>query len=119
ILSGSNTTIPFRHDDPAAIGIEQDLPVIKTHALPWIKRTMGTETIDLSWLNAGKVYMPVMIGAVRLGVESDDVRWLGIIKLIEQQQLYLGGITRVHAEVHAAGCDGRAERRTAAPRLHG
>src|SRR5262245_60425084 len=54
-------TVRFRHDDAAAIGIEQDLSGINSYSTPWIERTMGAKTIDLAGMKTGKENVPVVI----------------------------------------------------------
>ena len=61
--------------------------------------------------------MPVVIRAVPVGIERDDLRRLCGILVIEQQQLDQRGVLREDAEVDAAGRGAEAPSGGAARRL--
>jgi hypothetical protein len=48
-----------------------------------------------------------MVRTVEYGIKGDDVRRLGVIRVIEQQQLDAGSRTRVQAEVDTVSSDRR------------
>ena len=66
--------------------------------------------IHLARLKVRHKDMPVVIGAVLLGIERDDPCGLRGILVIEQKQLHKGRTLGEHAEVDAARAYGRAER---------
>ena len=67
--------------------------MLETHSTRWIEWSVSAEPIDLSWSNIRDEGMPVVIGAVEDGIKNDDVRWLRIT-LLDQQQFDARGIAR-------------------------
>jgi hypothetical protein len=61
--------------------------------------------IDLASLQVGHERVPVVIRAVGIRIQSDDVCRARGISVIEQQQLDERRVPRKHAEVDAAGHD--------------
>jgi len=96
------------------VRIEEHLLGVETISMlrgEWPMRPVG---IYLPRLEAWYKCMPIVMGAVIIRIERDHSRGLGGIPVIEQKQLDQRCTFREHAEVDAAGTDGRAERSTRA-----
>ena len=113
--------IPFRNDDGAPIGIEQNLARIETQTLTGIERTEGAIRVDLSGADPGHEGVPVMVGAVRARVEVDHMRRRCRFGILEQQQLDPRGLPREHGKIDAIWQDDGAQGKalTGARRLRG
>src|SRR5262249_35150098 len=78
-----DASIPFRHNNGPAIGIDQDLRSVKAKSPLRVERTLHTITVDLARLKIGDEDMPVVIGPVLPRVENDDASRFRIIDVIE------------------------------------
>src|SRR5580765_1104210 len=58
--------------------------------------------------------MPVVVGAVDRWIETNHARRLGVVGIIEQQQLHAGGVSREDTEVDALRGGRRPQRGAAA-----
>jgi hypothetical protein len=89
--------------DGARVRVEQDLVAVKAQALLGPHRSVGAEGIDLSRRQALYVDVPVIEGAVLLGMELDDLGRSGGVFAVEQQQLDIGAVLGEDAEVDPIG----------------
>ena len=109
-LAGFAARVFFAHRHALAVGVEQYFVCIKAQTVARIDRSVGAIGIYLAGLQPRHQDVPVMEGVVGFGVELDDTRGLGIIHIIEQQQLNAGAAAGVYAEIYALGRKGGAER---------
>jgi len=54
--------------------------------------------------------MPIVVGAVLPGIETDDSGSCRVVKMIEEEQLDASAVPRKNAEVHATTANGCSER---------
>ena len=99
-----------RHDHTAAVGIEQDLGRIESHAGSRIERSLHAISVQLSRTHAGHEHVPVEVRAVGRGVEADLLRGPWVVDPFEEQERHPGGVSREQTEVDAFVRTGRSQR---------
>ena len=89
--AGGGATVAIRNDHAAAIGIEENLGPIETHAVRGIRRPLDAIAVDLACFHARDEYVPVVVCAIVDRVDADRAPGLRI-NAIEEQQLDSGGM---------------------------
>src|SRR5438309_10944907 len=100
----------FGDRDSMPVRIEQNFFGVETHTSGRIKRSMESIPIELSRANAGHKHMPIVIGAIGNGIDSDDIGRLCIVLPIEEKNLNSGSFTGKYAEVYSVARNDGAER---------
>jgi hypothetical protein len=89
--------------------LKEDLLRIEPQSALRRLRPGDPEPGELARLEIRDERAPVVVGAMLSGIERDDFRRLGIILVVEQEQLHQRAVLRVEAEVDALRMDGRAD----------
>src|SRR6476661_1617934 len=101
-----------RYDNPATVWIEKYLCRIKPESFRRRGRSVHAVGIDLSGPGTGDRNMPVVVRAIRHGIESEDARWRSVVDMIEEQQRVRTSRSRKQAKIDSfiqhCGPDGRA-----------
>src|SRR3954466_13469742 len=79
--------VSFGNHDPAPVRIEQNFFGVETQTSGRIKRSMDSIPIEVSRANAGHKHMPIVIGAIGNGIDSDHIGRLRIVLPIEEKNL--------------------------------
>ncbi len=111
-LGCGDAAVLLRHRHSPAIGIEQDLLMVKSQSSLRLKRPVCAIAVDLARSKPRDEDMPIVVRPVSPGVEGNDGGRFGIIRVIEQQQFHERAILRKHAEVHSLRGNGRPEGKT-------
>ena len=90
-----------RHRDGAAVGVEQQLVAVEAVAAQRVEWAVHAPGVELAHREAGHEDVPVMPGAVAVGVERERARRRARIGVVEEQQLDAFGVARIDAEIHA------------------
>jgi hypothetical protein len=77
---------------------------------------MNTIPVDLPRLHIGDEDVPVIVGSVPSGVETDGTGRYGIFCMVKEQQFNRIGIPGIDAEIDTAVSHGCAERKAASLR---
>src|SRR5713226_1704867 len=92
--------LPLHHR--SGVGIEKQLGAIEPQALLWIVRTVNLIAVKLSRRDAGDKDMPVGVRLIASRIERYDASGLGLIGLIEEEQLDRLGAFRKHTEIDSS-----------------
>ena len=112
---GGLAAVAVGHDNAAAVRIEQDLGGVEAQPARRVGRPGHAITVDLPGPHAGHEDVPVVIGAIGEGVESDHARGLRVVLPVEKQQLDPGCMAGEEAEVDTT-IDERGAERGGSPR---
>ena len=97
---GGGAIVPIWNGDRPAVRIEQHLGWIEAHPAPGIRRALDAKAVELARRHAGDEHVPVVIGSVLDRIDADHAGGLGLVHVIEEEQLDAGGVSREHGEVH-------------------
>src|SRR6476620_10975758 len=103
-----------RHDDRTPVRIQEHFAGVEPAALQWIEGAVHAEGVDLTCLQSGDEYVPVVIGTVGDRVKVHDTWRLRGIDVVEQQKIDAGAALREDRKVDAVGGERRAEWRAGA-----
>ena len=90
-----------RHGDGQAVRVEEHLLRVEPQAALRGERPVRAVAVDLPRPEAGHEHVPVVVRAVRAGVQPDHARGRRRAGIVEEQQLDRGGSLREDAEVDA------------------
>src|SRR5262249_39456509 len=93
-----------------SVRVEKHLLGVKPKSAVRIERTMSPVSIHLAQLYVGDEGMPVVIGAMPVGLQRNDPCGPGGILVIEKEQLAQNRMLREYAEIDAPREDRRPER---------
>src|SRR5277367_1072926 len=106
----SPSVVVFGHNHAASIRIEKNLVRIEAETAVRVEWTVDSISVELSGLNAGHKYMPIMICAVGKRIDTYHLRRLRIVFPVEEQQLDSCSLAGEDAKVHALAGDRGPER---------
>lgn len=86
--------VASRHDDRTTVRIQEHLAGVEPGAIRWIEGSVRPEGVDLTRLQSGNEYVPVVIRPVGERVQVYDTCRLRGIYLVEQQKIDAGGALR-------------------------
>ena len=75
-----------------------------------LERPVGAVSIELAGLQARHEDVPIVEGVVDFRIQGDDAGGLGVIYIVEQQQLQASAAVGIDAEIDAARGEGGAKR---------
>ena len=101
----------FRNHHAPSIRIEKDLGGVEPLAFAGRLWPVGPIGVDLACLQPGDEGVPVVIGSTGGRIDVDRPGWIGVIRMVEQQQFDPGRIPREDAEIDATGAECRPEGR--------
>src|SRR5271165_3694141 len=84
--------VVFRHGNPTAIWIEQNLGAVKAAARLRIEWPTHAITVKLSRLQSGNKDVPVMIGTVREWIQRYHACRRGVVFPVEEEKIHPCGI---------------------------
>src|SRR5262249_44598407 len=97
--TGGTSAVAFWEHDRTRIWVKQELrwgePVTETR----IEWSVNRVAVNLAGFDSGDKVVPIVIGPIVYGIESNLACRSGIILPVEEQQFDAGGRTRVDAEV--------------------
>jgi hypothetical protein len=96
------TAVVLGNDCAPAVWVKENLGGIEPQATSGIKRARHSVGIDLARLHLWYKNMPVVIGAVNGGIETDHTCRVTVILLVEKQEFYTRGMARENAKVDAS-----------------
>ena len=106
IIAGAHghlAVVTAGHDRRQRIWVEQDFPAIEAETNGRVMRAIGAVGVNLPRLEAGHEHVPVVEGAVFVGVEAEDTSWVRVIGRVEEQKLNRFAILGEDAEIHSIG----------------
>jgi len=84
----SFTAVVLRNDGGPAIWVKENFKGIEPQAISGIEPARNLVGIDLARLHVRYENMPVVIGAIDLGIETDHTRWLAVSFVVKEQKIY-------------------------------
>src|SRR5438105_13244232 len=87
LFSRSFATVVLRNNGAASIWVEEDFGRIEAHSTRRIEWPLNSIAVNLLRFDTVHEYVPMVIGAVRRGIDADHTRGSSVIGVIKEEQL--------------------------------